>query len=91
MGVILRLPSLPTRSMAAPVETAHFSGIKYSMPGRIPKGLEGDWKPCGVEMLVQVQVLYFSSRATHFLAMRYSGAKLKVANSRERTEPLLEG
>jgi len=90
VGVYFRLPSFPTRSKAEPAETAHFSLIRYSTPGRIPKRVEGDWKPWGVEMLVQVQVLYISTRSTHALLMGYSAARSKVAYSRERTVSSLE-
>ena len=67
MGVYLNEPLFSSRSMAAPADTAHFSLIKNSIPGRIPTRVEGDWKPWGVEMLVQVQVLYISNRATQRL------------------------
>src|SRR5450759_5381463 len=86
VGTMVRLVGfLPIVSKAQPAVKDHFSVTRHSIPGRNPKMVLGTWKPTGVRMVFQVQVLYISSSRVHFLVRGYSAARLKVTLSMART------
>src|SRR5574340_576301 len=83
--MVCEVGNLPRASKAQPTAKNHFSENRYSIPGMNPKRVLGVWKPTGVKIVFQDQVLYISSSRVQRSDKGYSAARLKVTLSMART------